>query len=182
MAEPLTGPGGLARAVEAGEDPNADLNEVDVSATKAEAAVALRISGANYTNIAKVLGYSSAYRARMAVERALAATADSPEERDQQKVLADRRYSRLLQSVMGKAVDPTDPQHLAYNQRAAYLVERLAKLHGLDQQVLQVHVTQTDEAIKEYVKQMTALSTAVDQAQEAEIIDEGEILEQETSD
>lgn len=168
-AEPLAGSKDLAKRVDAGEDINVDLDMED-NPSKSGMAVALRLSGASFTEIAKMAGYSSAYRARQAVERVLAASADSPEERDQMRVLTSRRLNRLLQSVMGKAVDPKDPQHLAYNARALALIDREARLWGVDAPT-QVQISANDEQIENYVKNMSALAAASMEADEAEILD-----------
>jgi hypothetical protein len=165
----MTGAKAFAAAVEAGEEPNADL-VVSETDTKAESALALRIAGTSYTNIAKVLGYASATRARLAVERVLAASADSPEDRDQQRVLSDKRLNRLLQSVMGKAVDPTDPEHLAYNARALAITDRIMRLWGVDAPA-QVQITPTDEHLQQYVAHMMALARKEPEAEEADILD-----------
>lgn len=176
MSEPFRGKKDLQRAVEEGRDSNADLDSHE-SATTAEAAVGLRISGASYTSIAKTLGYSSAYRARSAVERVLAATAESPEERDQQRVLTSRRINRLLQSVMGRALNPKDPDHLAYNQQALRLVDREARLWGVDAPQAVTMYTPSDDQINEFVSKAIALARAQeDEAEEADILDV-EILE-----
>lgn len=175
--QPFTGLKGVEKAIEEGRDPNADMNEVDTSATKAEAGVALRLSGASYTQIAKTLGYSSAYRARAAVERALATSADAPEERDKMRNLTSRRLNRLLQSVMGKAVDPRDTQHLAYNARALAIIDREARLWGVDAPT-QVQFTPTDQHIQDYVAKITVLADADRDAEEADIID-ADVLEDE---
>ena len=165
----MTGAKAFADAVEAGEEPNADLLMSETN-TKAESALALRIAGTSYTNIAKALGYASATRARLAVERVLAASADSPEERDQQRVLNDKRLNRLLQSVMGKAVDPKDPDHLAYNARALAITDRIMRLWGVDAPA-QVQITPTDEHLQAYVAQMMALARKEPEAEEADILD-----------
>jgi hypothetical protein len=140
------------------------------TATKAESALALRIAGTSYTNIAKALGYASATRARLAVERVLAASADSPEDRDQQRVLADKRLNRLLQSTMGKAVDTKDPDHLAYNARALAITDRIMRLWGVDAPT-QVAITPTDEHLQQYVAHMMTLARKEPEAEEADIID-----------
>lgn len=168
-AEPLAGSKDLEKRVESGEDPNADLADITVD-NKSQSALALRLSGASYTDIAKVCDYSSAYHARMAVERVLAASADSPEDRDKMRVLTDRRLNRLLQSVMGKAVDPKDPNHLAYNARALALIDRTAKLWGVDAPV-QVSVTPADSYIHEYAQRLLGKMDEDKEAVEADIID-----------
>jgi hypothetical protein len=165
----MTGAKAFAQAVENGEEPNADL-VISETQTKAESALALRIAGTSYTNIAKALGYASATRARLAVERVLAASADSPEDRDQQRVLADKRLNRLLQSVMAKAVDPKDPDHLAYNARALAITDRVMRLWGVDAPA-QVQITPTDEHLQQYVAHMMALARKEPEAEEADIID-----------
>jgi hypothetical protein len=112
------------------------------------------------------------------VERSLAASGDSPEARDQLKVLMDRRLNRLLQSVMSKAVNPKDPQHLAYNARALAIIDRQAKFHGLDAPT-QVAISATDEMIAAYVSAVRPLAAAQDAVEEADIFDEGEIIDSE---
>lgn len=175
-AEPFGGQKALERAVEKGADPNADLNEVDQSATKAQAAVALRLAGTGYTQIAKTLGYSSPTRARSAVERALASSVDKAEDHSHMRELTDRRLNRLLQSVMGKAVDPRDPEHLSYNARALAIIDRQAKLHGIDAPT-KVQITPTDQDILRYVEAISPLARAQSELEEADILDEGEMVE-----
>lgn len=180
-ATPFGGEKALERAIENGEDPNADLNEVDKSPTKAEAGVALRLAGAGYTSIAKALGYSSATRARLAVERALASSADDPEGREVQINLIDRRLNRLLQSVMGKAVDPKAPEHLQYNARALAIIDRQAKLHGVDAPT-KVQVTPSDSYIQEYLEKIHPLAAAQNAVAEYDILSEGEYHEYQQGD
>jgi hypothetical protein len=176
--EPFTGPASIDRALEKGADPNADLNEVDKSATKAEAAVTLAMSGASYTSIKNMLGYSSAYRARAAVERVLASASDSAEGREHMRELNRRRYNRLLQSVMGKAVDPADPEHLPYNARALAIVDRIGKLYGLDAPT-QIQITPTDEQIQQHIAYIRTIAGKENAAAEADIFDMGEVMTEE---
>lgn len=176
-AEPLRGEKDLARIVDGGGDPNADLERAtddNDTTQRAESALALRLSGASYTQIAKVIGYASAYNARSAVERVLAQSAESPEERDQMRVLIDRRMNRLLQSVMSKATNPKEPEHLAYNSRALAIIDRQAKLWGVDAP-LQVQVTPSDEHIQKYVAEVSRLANADRDAEEADILDADEV-------
>lgn len=174
-AVPFGGPKALESAIAKGKDPNADLKmKSDDSATKAEAALSLKLSGASYTNIAKILGYSSAFRARQAVEQVLANAADSVEDRDKMRVLISRRLDRLLQSVMGKAVDPKSPDHLAYNARALAIVDRQAKLAGVDAPT-QIQISASDEQIEAYIARVRPLAQADMDAEESDLIDEGEV-------
>lgn len=165
-------PKAIDAAIAKGQDPNADLDKMDPddSKTKAQIGVNLKLAGASYTEIAQIAGYSSATKARQAVERVLAAAADSPEDREKMRVLASRRINRLLQSVMGKAVDPKDPQHLAYNARALALIDRDAKLFGVDAPT-QIQITPNDAYIEEYIKKVSPLAAASFAADEADILD-----------
>jgi hypothetical protein len=161
----------LEQIIEQGDpDPKLALNDIDKSETKAQAALTLKLYGASWTDIAKTLGYSSAYRARMAVERVLANAADSPEDRDKMRVLANKRIERLLASVMGKATNPNDPQHLAYNARALALIDRGIKLHGVDAPT-QIQFSATDQDIAAYVQELMPLARQDMEAIEADIID-----------
>lgn len=174
----FTGEKGLAKMIEEGVDPNADLmNEVDQSSTKAQAALALAMHGAAPSTIADMLGYSSAYRARQAVERVLASSADSAHDRDKMRELNKRRYDRLLQSVMPKAINPKDPKHLDYNARALAIIDRIGKLYGVDA-AQQVQITATDERIQEVVQRFAPMMAQQNQEVEADIID-ADIVEDE---
>ncbi|QWY82755.1 terminase small subunit [Arthrobacter phage SilentRX] len=158
-------------------DPDLPYNDIDNSETKAQAALTLKLFGASYTDIKNTLHYSSAYRARMAVERVLANAADSPEDRDKMRVLANKRIERLLSSVMSKAVDPRDKDHLAYNARALALIQAQGKIWGLDAPT-QVQISATDADIQAYVEAIMPLAKADQRAIEGEIL-EADILEAE---
>lgn len=145
------------------------------SPTRAAAAVAMKIDGAGYTDIAKVLDYSSAQRARQAVEEAISLQAGSPEEIDHIRFINSRRIERILTSVMTRATDPGDPDHLAYARMAVVLVDRHLRLWGADNPAqMKVTVTPTALAIEEWVTQMARQTYGV--ADEADILD-AEVIE-----
>jgi hypothetical protein len=164
-------------AISKGKDPNADLNAVDKSATKAQSALALKLYGASHTQIAEQLGYSSAARARAAIERLLASSADSAEDRDMMRELIGKRLDRLLQSTMGKAIDPREKDHLAYNARALAIVDRQAKLWGVDAPT-QIQFTPTDQHIDAYIQKIRPLAEADVAGEEADIFD-AEVIDDE---
>jgi hypothetical protein len=172
--EPLGGEKDLALKIAAGIDPNADI-DVDKD-TKAQAALGLATAGASWSDIARVLEYASPALARTAVERALASASNSPEKVEHQRILQDKRLKRLLQSVYGKAVNPEDKDHLAYNARALAIIDRIGKLHGLDV-AQQTTVTATDETIAALVGALAKAAGLQNQAIEAEILEEAEIVE-----
>lgn len=166
--DPLGGPKDLARKVENGEDPNADLVMAQAD-TKAEGALFLSLAGASWSDIARQQGYSSPTHARLAVEKVLA-EAVGPEQREQMRMLQDRRYKRLLQSVMGRAIDPKDANHLAYNARALAIVDRISVLNGLNAPQ-QVQITPTDQYLHEYLERMLPEAQKDRDAGEADILD-----------
>lgn len=136
--------------------------------TRSAAAVSLKLSGASYTDIAKVLGYEDAYRARTAVERALADSAE-PTDVASLRAMHLKRLDRLLRSTWEKAINPNHPDHLAYVRTALVVMERAAKVAGVDAPS-QVAVSVTPEHLQQWVEAVARLGGAP-QAIEADIMD-----------
>jgi len=109
---------------------NTDLEEDD-RPSRQEAAVALRIAGATYAEIARTLDYSNNTRARQAVERALASSVGE-DDREQMRFIEGRRLERLLRSLWKKATDEEGEEQLAAARTALAVIDRHAKLYGLD--------------------------------------------------
>ena len=104
-----------------------------VSSRTSRAAVALRLAGASYLEIADTLGYADDAEARNAVERDLAAmSVRDVEGRDRLRAEEAARLERLLRSVWSKAVDANNAEHLSAARTALAIVDRHAKLLGLD--------------------------------------------------
>jgi hypothetical protein len=99
---------------------------------KASAAVQMRLAGATWGEIATALGYPTPRQALVATERALVKQLDSDEDRDKMRKVAGARLERLLRSVWPKAIDPDSPDHLIAVSKAREIVDRHAKLYGLD--------------------------------------------------
>lgn len=112
------------------EKANSDLDIKDRKA-RMQAAVAMRVAGANYSDIARTLEYPTTTLARQAVERALAASVGE-ESREQLRFLEGRRLERLLRSLWGKATDEDNEDHLAYVRTALAVIDRHARLYGAD--------------------------------------------------
>lgn len=109
---------------------NADLEAKDRT-SRQEAAVTLRLAGANYSQIAETLGYASATLARQAVERSLAASSGEDDRTKLRQVEANR-LERILQSLWRKATNDKDEQHLAYARTALAVIDRHIRLVGAD--------------------------------------------------
>lgn len=146
------------------------LNEVDKSSTKAEAAVTMAMYGASDSDIAKTLHYSSPYRARMAVERALAGAEHTLDDQEKVRKLIGKRLNRLLAAHMGQALDVNNPNQLAHSARALAIVDRQAKLYGVDAPT-QIQVSMADSEIQEFIEAMLPATMQDKLAIEADILD-----------
>lgn len=145
--------------------------ETEDAPTRAAAAVALRIDGAGWSDIARVLDYSSAQRARGAVERALADETSTPEQIEHVRWLNARRLEKILQSLMRRATNPKDPDHLQYARMSVVVIDRHLKLYGADApQKMNVTYSPAAGELENWVMQ-TAQQVSDDMAREADIID-----------
>lgn len=99
---------------------------------KANAAIQLRLAGATWQEIATSLGYPTARQALIATEKALEKQLSDGNDREKMRQLASARLERLLRSVWGKAIDPDNPEHLIAATKAREIIDRHAKLFGLD--------------------------------------------------
>ena len=118
---------------------------------KANAALALRTAGTDWDQIAEVIGYPTGRAAQVACELALEQELRSEESKKYMRRMASRRLERLIRSVWTKAINENDPEHLAAVDRARQLVDRHAKLHGLDAPQEIVVTNPTSREIDEWV-------------------------------
>lgn len=133
---------------------NPDLEEED-RASRQQSAVALKIAGATYTEIAKALGYSSAHYARVAVERALAASVGE-EDREQLRFIQSRRLERLLRGLWPKATNERSPDQIAAARTALSVIDRHIKLTGTDAPTQMVVHSPTAGEIEKWIASMAA--------------------------
>jgi hypothetical protein len=137
------------------------------------AATALRLAGASYAEIAATLGLASPKSARDAVERDLAMRSDDTEDRARLRQEEAARIERLIRSVWTKATTPTDPEHLPAARVALAMVDRHARLLGLDMPTEVVVYTPTTTEIDQWVATMVAQSsTIVGEVEEADVLAE----------
>jgi hypothetical protein len=165
-----------------GTDPRAEL-ERKVKAmdppTRASAAVAMAVEGAPYPDIAHVLGYPDARRAKEAVWAAIADAGADHDDVAKMRTLQSQRLDRLLYSVMRRATKPSDADHLSYARIALAIMDRQAKLYGLDAAQQVVVYTPTQREIAEYAEKVAELHRAARGAIEADIIDAEIVLDEE---
>jgi hypothetical protein len=147
------------------------------SMTRAQAAVALRVDGASYSEIARLLEYSSAQRARGAIEKALAEQMGSPEEVEHVRWLNGRRLERILSSLMKRATNPKDPDHLQYARMAVIVIDRHARLYGADApQKVDVQYTPARAEIEAWALELAQHVRGKD-AEEADLVLEMEVVD-----
>jgi hypothetical protein len=123
-------------------------------ARQGAAAVALRLSGASYADIAMTLGLSSPQAALQSVTRELSTRIDATS-REELRALEAARLDALLDSVWAKAtgVDGHD-EHLEAVRTAMRLIDRRIRLYGLDAPTEVVVHTPTQTEIDVWVAQM----------------------------
>ena len=142
---------------------------------QAEAAVALRIAGANWSEIARALDFHSATAARNAVERILAESV-SEEDREQGRWMMQQRLLRVMRSLYPRATlsefpvdengeritdengNPVEPlyDHLGYAKVYLAYVDRSIKLQGLDAPTeLNVAYTPRAEELNQAIREIT---------------------------
>lgn len=135
---------------------------------KANAAVELKVAGATWEEIARVLGYPTPRAAIVATERALEKRLLA-EDRDKMRAMAGQRLEKLLRSVWAKATDPYHPEHLLGVSRARDIIDRHAKLFGLDAPTEMVVHTPTMQEMERWAAQM--LTEQAPAVQEADVIE-----------
>jgi len=146
---------------------------------RAAAALQLRIDGAGWGDIAKVLDFDTPADARMAVENALAVEAKSTEDIDHIRFLEARRMERILSSLMRRATNPKDPDHLAYARTAMVVIDRHTKLYGADApQQLNVTYNPAAGQIEQWVTMMARQVHG--EIEEADILDVEVIADKES--
>lgn len=141
---------------------------------KANAAIQMRLAGATYNEIAQTLGYGTARQALVAVEKALEKELHTSGDRDAMRQLAGARLERLLRSLWPKAINPDHPDHLVAIARARELVDRHAKLFGLDAPTEIVVHSPSQQELESWVARVVSLG--VPAVEEFDII-EGEVDE-----
>jgi hypothetical protein len=144
---------------------------------KADAALSLRMSGASWSDVAKTLGFPTPRAALVATERALVKQLDETD-REKMRLLAGVRLERLLRGVWEKAIDPDNPDQMAAVTRARELIDRHAKLFGLDAPTEIVVHSPTQSDLEDWVLRMTSnLVPAIEEPDifDAEVIPESDL-------
>lgn len=111
-----------------GKDPKKEISKTPKS--RSAAALQLRIDGAGWYEIAQILDFEDAAIARKTVEHALASEPKAEEDVERIRDLESRRIERILASLMPRARNPKDPDHLRYANTALAAIKQHTDLHG----------------------------------------------------
>lgn len=142
-------------------------------ARKANASIQMRLAGATWEEIAISLGYPTARQALVATERALEKQLATDDDREKMRRLAGQRLDRLLRSVWPKAIDPDHPDHLIATTKAKEIIDRHAKLYGLDAPAEVIVHSPTQQELEAWVVRLVTMSQP--QVEEFDIL-EGEVV------
>lgn len=102
---------------------------------KVRSALALWTAGATYGDIAAQLQLRSARIAELTVERALSEQVDDASDKTKMRRRMGLTLDRFLKAITAKALDPTHPEQLPAVRTGLSIVDRLARLYGLDEAV-----------------------------------------------
>ena len=132
-----------------------------IPVNRAAAALALRIDGAGFADIAKVLDLRSPAEARRMVDKALADIPTDMDEVERIRDLESRRIERILISLMKRGTNPKDPDHLAYARTALAAIKQQTDLYGAAMPT-KVDITYNPSAqqLEKWVGQITAQAHA----------------------
>ena len=128
--------------------------------TQIRAIFSLWVAGSTYPEIAEQLRVPTVGAVRMAVEKMLADSVDPGEDRTTQRQRAALQLDRYLRSIMGRALDASNPDQIAYLRLALQITDRKIKLQGLDQPVqINLGMPSKDE-LEEWVANVAVMNGA----------------------
>lgn len=137
-------------------DENGSKEVIRARERKANAAIQMKAAGAEWDEIAEVLGYPDGRSALVAVEKALEREL-SETDKTFLRGIASKRLERLIRAVWPKALDPDSPEQMSAVGRARELIADHRRLHGLDAPTeIAVHTPDTAE-IQAWVAKVAAI-------------------------
>jgi hypothetical protein len=139
--------------------------------SRAAAATTLAVQGASYPDIARILDYRNPVEAKAAVWDAIAQIGADHEDVERMRALMSHRLDRLLYACMPSATDTSNPDQVTFGRFALAILDRQAKLYGLDAAQQVVIYTPTQKEIAAHAEQITSIMRTAAGAIEADIID-----------
>lgn len=139
----------------------------NVPARLGTAATHLRLVGASWSDIAETLGLSGPEEALSLVTRELARNVTEAD-RDVLREEESQRLLKVLEPVMHRALDTSDPEHLAAVRTAVAVIDRRIRLMGLDAPTQIAIHTPTARELEAWVTRMAAIE--VPAIEEADVV------------
>lgn len=140
---------GVAEKADPRKEELAEMQAEEVAAERAakttnlqgaQAALALKLAGASYVEIAKTLEYNSPRDAQHAVERALAAAVGDDEQLRTQRAMVSLQLDRIIRNHAVQSSDKKNPDQIAHSRTVLSALDRKARLLGLDAPILIQHI------------------------------------------
>lgn len=140
------------------------------------AAVQLRVSGASFETIATTLGLSGGAPAalRVVTDELASHGEDSKDARERLRAETNMVLDAALHSCSGKAMNPEHDEHLVALRTLITVLDRRAKLNGLDAPTEMIVHNPTQTEIDQWVASMVQ-QTMPDVDEDDDII-EGEVI------
>lgn len=144
-------------------------------ARQGPAAVQLRVSGASFATIADTLGLSDARAALRLVTDELAAQGEEAlDARARLRAETNMALDAALDSVWTKAMDPDNDEHLTALRTMMTVLDRRAKLNGLDAPTEMIVHNPTQTEIDQWVA--TMVEQTMPSVEEDDDMIEGEVI------
>lgn len=144
---------------------------------KALSVLQLRESGYQFDEIAEILGFPDSSSAEREFTKGMVALLkENPDVLNHLRDLTGRRLERLLRAVWAKALDPHNPEQMVAHQRALAVIDRHAKLYGLDAATkVDVEISPTQKQMSEFISEVIKLRN--DLPEEGDIFGDAEVIE-----
>lgn len=140
--------------------------------SRANAAMNMLIAGASYQEIARILGYKNTDLVKRAIWQAMGSIEMDETRRAREKELMARRLNKMISSGWNRANDAHDPDHLAYQRLMLAIMDRQAKLYGLDAPSESIVYTPSQAEINEHVARVRNLVVVEAGDVEADVLEE----------
>lgn len=139
--------------------------------SRASAAVNLLLSGASYQDIARTMLYRNVDEAKRTIWHAIGSIEMDENRRGRERELMARRLNAMIASGWKRANNPEDPDHLAYQRLMLAIMDRQAKLYGLDAPSESIVYTPSQQEINEHIARVRNLVIVEAGDVEADVLD-----------
>lgn len=152
------------------------VEDITKHGSRATQAGGMWLAGAPYQEIAERLNYANVHAAQRAVELAMSGTIDEENRKQVQKKMS-MQLDRLARSAWTKAIDPQNPEQLAAIKTVTGVLDRKAKLLGLDEPSQVAVHTPAQQELQNWIDAILENKHG-NLPQEADVVD-GEVIDNE---